>query len=652
MRAALDGGRPPVALLLLASSALLLGLAVFAGGGSDEERIFPIGGLAMLAAGGAVAAALLGAVRRPRLERASGLLVLLLAGFVLWSGISIVWSVQPDSSWDAFNRGAAYLALLVLGLFVGSLVPQAPRVAAVGLAVGLGLAVAWALAGKIVPALGPEIDRSARLRSPVGYWNALALLVAMSLPLWLWLAARRAHAPLLRAGATALLAASFVALALTTSRGGILVGAIAVATWLVLGRPRLETLAALIVASPVAAAVAAWALSRPGLAEPGADADAAARDGAWLGLLLAAGLALVFALALAAARRPLAEARRRGLERLAAAVVVLAVVGAVGVGAVRVGNPADWLRERVDEFRNPPSVQVPQGPERLTAFSSNHRWTWWREAGRIFADHPVGGTGAGTFSLARRPLREDTQVPLAPHNVALQALSETGLIGFLLLTGAAAAAAVAVTQALRRLQGSDRAAAAALVATLVAYVSHSLVDMGWEYVAVSAPFFLALGVVVGAGREPSPRAARRPLTAVAAGALVLTLLGSLVFPWLAERRVEDAYSALERGDWPAAASAADEAAALNPLSVEPLLVAAVAEELRGDLDEAEHLLREAVALQPENPETWFRLGEFEFERRGELGAALRHLDRSYALDSFGPSGPVLDDVRAEIVERG
>ena len=666
MRAALDGGpatasttvphvaRPPlVAPLLLAPAAALVGAAVLFGGGSDDGRIFPIGGAAVLVAAACVAAVLLGAIARPRLGAAGALLVGCLAAFVGWSGASIAWSIQPDRSWEAFNRGVAYVALLTVGIFVGALVPRAPRIVAIGLAAVLGLAVVWALAGKVILALGPDTDRSARLRAPVGYWNALALLVAMSLPLWLWLAGGRRHAAGMRALAAAVLAASLVALLLTTSRGGILVGTVAVVAWLSLAQPRLESVAALLVAAPVAAALAAWALARPSLSEAGADAHAATRDGAVFGLLLAVGLALVFALAYLAARQPLDEARRGRLGRVAAGLVALVAVATLVAAIVRVGDPTAWARARVDEFRNPPSVQVTQGPERLTAFSSNHRWTWWGEARRIWTEHPGAGTGAGTFALARKQLRKDTQLPLAPHNVGLQALSETGVAGFLLLAGAVAAAAWAVGGTLRRLRGDDRAAAAALAAALAAYLAHSLVDMGWEYVAVSAPFFVVLGALVAAGRgEPTGTQARRPLTALAAGALGLTLLASLAFPRLAERRLDAAYEALERRDPAAAASDAKEAAALNPLSVEPLHVGALAEEWRGDLDEAERLLTDAVELQPENGETWYELGRFEFEVRGDLANALRHLDRSYALDSFGPSGPVLDEVRAAIARRG
>jgi tetratricopeptide (TPR) repeat protein len=81
-------------------------------------------------------------------------------------------------------------------------------------------------------------------------------------------------------------------------------------------------------------------------------------------------------------------------------------------------------------------------------------------------------------------------------------------------------------------------------------------------------------------------------------------------------------------------------------------VQALAEELRGDVDAAERLYVDAVDLQPRNPETWYELGLFEFESREDLGAALRFLDRSYALDAYGPAGAKLDEVRAAIAETG
>ena len=123
-------------------------------------------------------------------DRARGeAFALLAAGFVVWTGITILWSVLPDRSWDYFNRGLAYFVFAVLGAFVGSLV--APRVVAWMLGGLVALTCVWALAGKVVPALYGDYGRLARLRSPVGYWNALALVTVFGIPIALWAATRR-----------------------------------------------------------------------------------------------------------------------------------------------------------------------------------------------------------------------------------------------------------------------------------------------------------------------------------------------------------------------------------------------------------------------------------------------------------------------------
>ena len=119
----------------------------------------------------------------------------------MWTGFSVRWSIAPDASWTAFNRNLVYLAFAVLGLVVGTLTPRAPRLVAAGLLLLLALVLGWALLGKVVPSLVPGGERIARLREPVGYWNALALLAAWALALGLWLASWRTVRPIARAGA-------------------------------------------------------------------------------------------------------------------------------------------------------------------------------------------------------------------------------------------------------------------------------------------------------------------------------------------------------------------------------------------------------------------------------------------------------------------
>jgi len=593
----------------LAAAAVVVGGALLGGGGS--QPIFWIGILAVAAAAAGLA------LRRPSLGRAELALFACFAGLALWSAATIVWSIEPDRSWDSFNRAAVYLAVIALGALAGA----TPRVAALLLAVLFAVTLAWALFTVVVPALGPDVERSARLREPVEYWNALALVAAMALPVWLWL--RR---PL---GAVAIFA-TVVALALTTSRGGVLVALVSVGVWLALVRPRREAAWLLLISVPSGLAVGAWALTAA-IAEAGTSGDT--RAGAVLGVVLALVGAGVFALA----RRPVPA----WAPRVAAWAALAGLVAGLAVAAPRLDDA--W-----DEFRNPPSLQVPTDPSRLADLSSNHRWTWWTQAWSIFRADPLGGTGAGTYELARRPIREDTLGPIDPHNLVLKALAETGIVGLLLLLGAVAAAVRVAVGALRRTVGEEHAAAAALVAGGAAWLVHALVDMPWEYAAATLPVTFGLGVLATAGRpaaEPAP-AARSAVVLPATVALVL--VGSLAFPWLAERRLSASLDALTEGDARTGLAAAQDAAALDPLSVEPLLLEGTAYELADRPDDARGAYERAVRLQPRNPDTWYALGRFEYEQ-GDLERALLYLDRSWGLDRQSPeTGPLLDRVREEL----
>ena len=637
---------------LAAAAVVVTAVAVLAGGGSGTSALPWVGVPALLLAATVAAAGAVGIVPLRSPGRAGLALLLLLAAYALWSGVTIAWSVAPDRSWDAVNRTLVYLAFLALGVVAGSLVRAAPRAAAAALAGILGWTLVWSLAGRVIPALGPDVDRSARLVGPLEYWNALALALALAVPLWLWFASDRGQRPAVRALAVVALAWTVVALLLTGSRGGLLVVVVAAAVWMLLAPRRLEGAAALAVALPVGGAVGVWALSREGLARAGAEAGTRAADGALLGLLLVVAGAAAAALALALVRReeeaPLPAERRHALGRAAVLAAAACALALVAVVVVRAGGPA----EMADRFRNPPEVQLPNDPSRYVEVASNHRWTWWGDAWDIFERHRLGGAGAGAYEVARRPIRSDARSPIDPHTLPLKALSETGLVGFLLLLAAVVAAAAVAACALRRLAGGHRAAAAALAAGAAAWLVHSLLDMTWELAAVTAPVLLGLGVLAVSGRAVRSPGPRRPLLAVAAPAAALAAAFSLVSPALADRRLDAALAALVFGETDEAIELARDARELNPLSVAPLHMEATALEATGRDDEAAELYERAVELQPQNAVTWFELGRFEYEARGNLRRALHYLDRSWGLDPWAPeTGRLLDAVRAELAAR-
>jgi tetratricopeptide (TPR) repeat protein len=582
---------------------------------------------------------LLGVLAFPKLEGFGVAFLALLGWFVLWNGVSIVWSLQPDRSWEYFNRGIVYFAFALLGVLVGAASTRSVRAVALGLLGVFGAVLLWALLGKVIPNLVPDGERIARLREPLDYWNALALVGAMTLPLALWAAVRREHPWLLRVASVVVQFAAVVVVLLTYSRGGVVIALLAPAAYIALTRKRIEAAAALVVALVPAAVLCLWAFQQPGLVEDGQTYDERLREGLWFAIgLLLAGAVVAGVAYLGVTHEDRWRSRvsvrfsRRQLAALAAVPVALVVL------LLLVADPIDRARDSYREFTNP-VTSAGTGPGRLSDFGSNSRWTWWGEAWQLWEENPVAGTGAGTFSLARRPLRTNTTVATEPHNLALQFLSETGLIGFLLAAGVGVASAFGIVRALRRLDEPEAAAGLALAVVALAYLAHAVIDYDWDFVGVSAPLFLVLGVLVAAGR-PAMEALREPFFAAGTIVLGLAVLASLASPWLASRAVADAYAALERRDSDEAVDRADRARSLNPLAVEPIFAQAVAEEARGNDGAALELYIRAVELQPKNSRTWFELGRFELDA-GLREPGIRHLLRSRELDRWGPSDPVL-----------
>jgi O-Antigen ligase len=637
-------------IVVSAAGLALVSSAVFAGGTSTDRTLLWVGGAVLLAALFLVASASVALVPWPRPSATGAAAVSLFAAFVCWNGASVLWSIAPERSWSYFNRGVVYLGFLAVGLFAGALLARAPNVAARGIATVIAAALLVALTSKVVPALFDDPGRLTRLRAPVGFWNALALLLALGVPLALWLATEHRRWPARAAGAV-LLFGLVVGILLTYSRAGLLAAAAGVALWLAVGHHRFATVLALLAAVPAAVGVGVWAFGQPGISEAGQDSATRTADGAQLGVALVLGALLVGVLAWRATmieRRLVAAARTLAWSRHAVASAAAVVLLAAGVGlALWADTAGAWLEEEVREFANPPTEPLEDEPSRLGSASSNNRWEWWQEAWQGFRAEPLNGTGAGSFATTHRLLRDNPTAVTEPHNVMLQFLSETGIVGGLLAAGAAALALMAVVDRLRRLKGAERHAATALAIGLVLYLLHSCVDWDWDFLAVSAPVFAVTGLLLAAGSAPG-RTAVRPLRALAAALLVSAAIFSLGAPWLAERKLGEAYEELAAGDLDLAAGWADSAHELNPVDFEPLLVRSLAEAGLDDLDAARKTLHDAVELQPHNPNTWFELGAFELESAEDPQAALPHLEHSYELDPFGPAGPLLAKARAEV----
>jgi O-antigen ligase len=629
---------------LLGALGILLAWVVLFGGGSRNDTLSTAGIAAIVCAAVGVAAALRGVLPLPRLDRPGATTVVAVAVLALWAGVSLVWSIAGDLSWVWFARWLVYTAFLVLGVLAGALRDGAVRVASLG-ALVLAAALGWALLGVAIPSLFPDGDRIARLREPVGYWNALALLGDAAIAFGLWVA-RNPRARLRVAGSLLAFAAVLVVL-LTQSRAGV-VGALAVlALWLVVSDERLTDALRTALAAAPALAVAAWAFTRPALVEDGALRSDRVADGRVFAVLT---LVAMLAVALLAWRLPVRRIVERNGEAVRATILAACaltlVVGSIGFVA-RVGNPVSWVDAQLSRG------ECVNEPGRLTDLCANNRLQWWGEALDVAADRPVGGSGAGTFALARRRYRESAMPVSEPHSVPLQLLADLGVVGFALAFAAAAAGVLGARRGLRLSRGDDTAAAAALACLPLAYVVHVVVDYDLDFLAVTGPAFVALGVLLSLGRPRAALRVRLPgLVAVAAVGVAAAV--AVALPRLAQDKVDRAFAAIDAGRLDEAVDAADRARRLDPLSLGPLRARAEAADAAGDRPAAVAWYEKATRLQPENPDTWYDLGLYHAIATHDLCAAYAALNHSYTLDPrssrWAPGGPL--DVARDAVNAG
>src|SRR5438874_1539919 len=170
------------ALLVLGAGGVLLAVCMLLSAGSSNGRLVWIGLFALVLAAAAATAALLG-LPRPAPGREAWVALGLLAAFVVWCGISVLWSIEPDRSWDYLNRGLVYVGLAVVGLALGAYVSarswafvlSGVVAAALGLGGAAGAAVAvWAFSR---PGLANDLQpHAARVHD--GAWFTVLFVLA------------------------------------------------------------------------------------------------------------------------------------------------------------------------------------------------------------------------------------------------------------------------------------------------------------------------------------------------------------------------------------------------------------------------------------------------------------------------------------------
>ncbi len=561
-----------------------------------------------------------------------------------WRGRAsrVWWSIAGDRSWDALAKGIVLLAVGVVGLTAGLLPGRPLRTLALLLAGLIGAVLLWALLGKVLPGLGPDdASRVARLRGSIGYWNALALVgdAALGLGLWLLVAVRERFA---RPGGAILVYLAVLVILLTQSRAGLLAGIAVVAVTLWLSEGRVEAALLGLLSGGPAIVVAGWAFTRPALVDDGgAHADRVA-DGRLLGVMLVVGgIAALALVALVPVDRLVSTRRRDVVRGLVGATALVLVVGVIGLVA-SVGNPFTWAGDQLSS-----SGEVANGSTHLGSLETNNRTVWWGEAWRVFRAHPAGGTGANTFEIARKRVRDNAQNVTEPHSLPLQLLSDSGLPGLALAIVLVIGLGLGIRASVRRLDPGERGAAVGLLALPLAFGLHALVDFDLDFLAIVVPTALVSAALLAAGR-PRAVARSRGLIAVSASLVAVAAVWVIASPALSSRVVDRAYRQCDAGDLAAAAASARRAQSLNPLSPEPLYARATIASRRATIGLPRRSTSRRRGYSPRTPRPGTQLGVFrQIALRNECSAYFA-FNAAFTLDPksslFFAGGP-LDQAR-------
>ena len=429
----------------------------------------------------------------------------LLGTFAAWTLISVTWSASAEATFDEFNRVTLYLGILILASLVRSPPTRERLVDALTLAV-TGIALV-ALASRLFPGALPERSLAAflpavatRLSFPLGYWNGLAIFVALGIPLLLRTSIV-AKALVTRAAAVAVLPIVGCVVYLASSRGGVATGIVGAVCFVALTARRWTAVAALVAGGIGTAASVAVLLDRQQLVN-GPLGSAAAHDQGRSAALLIALLCIGAGAVFAAGARFLGSRRLR----LPAPRAVTAAVGVVLVVAIVLAHPV----RRFEEFRALPQQSLAANDfarAHLTSGSGSGRWQFWTSAFDEWKRHPVAGGGAGSFEQWWAQHASFSYFVRNAHSLYLETLGELGLVGFAILALFVLTSVVLGARALRRGSTDSRVTSSALMALFVAYLVAAGVDWVWELTAVTALSIFSLGLLLASSTAAEEAAA-------------------------------------------------------------------------------------------------------------------------------------------------
>jgi hypothetical protein len=513
-------------------------------------------------------------------------------------------------------------------------------------------------------------------------------MAAMGLPVCLWAGARPGSGRVLRALSVPGIAILVTALILSYSRGAMLAALVGLACWFVLVPLRLRATLVLALGAIGGAIASAWALAHHAITHDSQALSARTAAGHDFGLVL---LIVVILSAIAGWAATIGMDRvavsTRLRHRIGTALVVLVAMVPVAVVLGAAASSRGLTGEASHAWHTLTSSSLSAQPGNTAArlgSLGNSRSIYWREGLQVGEHAPLAGVGAGGFDTARTRYTTNSTVFAHAHSYLIETFADLGLIGLAvsiaLLVAWARACRRTLAPSPREQQSSpeqqrsspERIGLITLLSVVVTFGVSSLIDWTWFVPGVAVPALVAAGWLAGRGpiaarattvdhgpqahdgSDPG-RARSRALTpgrlAGATGVGVALLVAGF-FVWQPLHSADSfgsAISAMGRGDAAAALADARSAADSDPVSVDPLWEQSAIYSALGNATAARSKLVQATSLQPENPQTWLQLGEFDLQAH-QVRLAVGELQTAHRLDlASGPISQQLGAARTALV---
>jgi hypothetical protein len=552
----------------------------------------------------------------------------LLGTLAAWTFLTILWAEAPGHGLEASGK----LLLAFASAFVFALTPWTER-RAVAI---LGLFAVGYTTGSVVNLLGAAIahDPSGnfieqRFSEPLGYAGGAAAFAAIAVWPAMALSALRTIPVGLRVVFFAFAVVQADIAFMPQARGavvGLVVGAI---VFFCFASPRSWALARILLGAAIVAITLGPILDVYTATNNGGSVTSALDDSV-TAILVAAVLAGALGLGLAwlegrVPTMPGSEtAQRLALPGLGAVVVVLVILGLAFSGRL-----SNYVSEHWDTFKSGSISE--EDVSHLTSLNDPERYEYWRVAVDLTGENPLGGVGAGNWQDRYTIDRKTEKASRYAHNVWLETMSQTGIIGLLLLIGGIGAAVFTVAAARPRAPDPERLLCAGALAATFYVLAHASLDWVDQYPAILGP---ALAFMMLAARLATPVPRRPPRNQGGALLIAMVLSGmtliALVPAYLAVRYVEHAESI-----WPADPTAAykdlDRAAWLDPLSSQAELTRGQIAVARAEYGRARHAFSAAISRE----DSWYPHYQLATIAAGEKRhrEALVQLRAAYRLDS-------------------